>query len=130
MIQGHRSMPILSVKDVKKSASFFTDALGFKLAGYWKNDDSKPRFAVVVLDNITIGLQLGKASGSDGLWAAYFYVEDIEAFAAQAAGSAVKIIRQTTKQPYGCRDLEIEDLDGNILCFGQDMSPGEAGPGL
>lgn len=123
-------MPMLSVKDVEKSAGFFTDALGFSLAGVWKDDADKPRFAIVVMDGITVGLQRSKAKGSDASWAAYFYVADIEAFVAHVAGNGVKIYHKMTDQPYGCRDMEIEDLDGNILCFGQDLSPGEAGPGL
>ena len=130
MIQGYRSMPILSVKDVEKTANFFTDALGFTLAGFWKDEAGKPRFAIVVMDGITVGLRRAKATGSDGQWAAYFYVADIEAFATQAAGNDVKISREIVAQPYGCRDMEIEDLDGNILCFGQDMLPSKNGPGL
>ena len=130
MIQGHRSMPVLSVKDVESSAEFFTKQLGFSLAGFWKDDAGKPRFAIVIMDNITVGLQGGKACSNDGQWAAYFYVADIEAFATHAASKGVKVHREVTDQPYGCRDMEIEDLDGNILCFGQDLLPGENGPGL
>jgi len=130
MIQGYRSMPILSVKDVEKSAGFFTTALGFSLGGFWKDDADLPHFAIVVMDSITVGLRRAKATGGDGQWSAYFYVADIEAFAAQAAGNDVNINREVVAQPYGCRDMEIEDLDGNILCFGQDMLPGKNGPGL
>lgn len=130
MIQGQRSMPVLSVKDVESSAAFFTNQLGFSLAGFWKDDTDKPRFAIVIMDNITVGLQRSMANTSDGHWAAYFYVADIEALAVHVAGRGVKIRREMTDQPYGCRDMEIEDLDGNILCFGQDLSPSTNGPGL
>lgn len=130
MIQGHRSMPVLSVKDVENSAEFFTKQLGFSLAGFWKDDTDKPRFAIVIMDNITVGLQRGKASGSDGQWAAYFYVADIEAFATHAVSKGVRVHREMADQSYGCRDIEIEDLDGNVLCFGQDLLPGKNGPGL
>jgi predicted enzyme related to lactoylglutathione lyase len=129
MIQGQRSMPILSVKNVEKSSAFFSDGLGFSLAGFWKDDEGKASFAIVVMDKITVGLQRGKTRQIE-TWAAYFYVTDIDALAAQAASGGVKIIRDVTEQPYGCRDFEVEDLDGNVLCFGQDMSPGENGPGL
>ncbi len=82
------------------------------------------------MDNITVGLQRGKIGGNDGQWAAYFYVADIETFATHAASKDVRVHREMTDQPYGCRDMEIEDLDGNVLCFGQDLLPGEKGPGL
>lgn len=130
MIQGHRSMPILSVKDVEKSAGFFTDGLGFSFAGSWQDDDGIPSFAIVVLDHITVGLHRANQVKSSDAWAAYFYVEDIEAYAAQVAGSGVELTGEVADRPYGCREMQVTDLDGNVLCFGQDLSPGENGPGL
>ncbi len=130
MIQGQRSMPVLSVKDVEKSANFFTEGLGFFLAGCWKDDDGTASFAIVFMDKITVGLTRGEGSKTGGPWAAYFYVADIDAYAAQIAGNGVKLQRDVMDRFYGCRDLDIEDLDGNLLCFGQDLSPGDDGPGL
>lgn len=131
MIQGQRAMPILSVKDVEKSTDFFTQGLGFHLAGQWADEDESVSFSIVVMDHLTIGLSRDKdAVGSSKNWAAYFYVADIDAFAAQILGNGVLLHRDLINQVYGCRDLEIADLDGHILCFGQDMAPGEKGPGL
>jgi len=130
MIQGQRSMPILSVEDVKNAAEFFTGGLGFSFAGSWQNDDGVPDFAIVVLDHITVGLQRAKQVTKPDTWAAYFYVEDIEAYVAQVAGAGVKLTSEVMDKPYGCREMEVSDLDGNVLCFGQDLSPGENGPGL
>ena len=130
MIQGHRSMPILSVEDVEKSAGFFTGGLGFSFAGSWQDDDGVPEFAIVVLDHITIGLQRVRQAKASDAWAAYFYIEDIETYAAQVAGSGVKLTSEVADKPYGCRELEVTDPDGNVLCFGQDLSPGKNGPGL
>jgi catechol 2,3-dioxygenase-like lactoylglutathione lyase family enzyme len=123
-------MPILSVEDIEKSAEFFTVGLGFVLAGRWKDDEGKSTFAIVVMDNITVGLQCGAPKKECGPWAAYFYVQDIDAFAAHIESNGIRLKRQVTDQLYGCRDLEVEDYDRNVLCFGQDMAPSEAGPGL
>lgn len=131
MIQGQRSMPILSVKDVSKSIGFFVQGLGFTQAGQWKGDDGLANFAIVMLDGITIGLSYDiEAKGSGENWAAYFYVSDIEAFAAHIQSNGVILHREVTEQFYGCRDLEIVDVDQNKLCFGQDLSPDDNGPGL
>lgn len=130
MIQGHRSMPVLAVADVDKSTDFFVNGLGFSHAGTWKDDDGVSNFAIVVLDGITVGLNVGQSKGSGGPWSAYFYVEDIDTYAAQVTGNGVKPIRDVMNRFYGCRDFDLEDLDGNLLCFGQDLSPGENGPGL
>lgn len=123
-------MPILKVKDVEASARFYVDGLGFNLAGTWQSEDGIPNFAIVVLDHITIGLTFSEAINSDVSWSAYLYVEDIEVYSDQISGNGVKISRLLVEQPYGCKDFEIEDPDGNILCFGQDLSPGADGPGL
>jgi predicted enzyme related to lactoylglutathione lyase len=130
MIQGHRSMPILSVKDVEKSAGFFTGGLGFSFAGSWQDDDGVPDFAIVVLDHITVGLQRARQVKASDAWAAYFYVEDIEAYAAQVTGSGVGLTSEVADRPYGTREMQVTDPDGNVLCFGQDLSPGKNGPGL
>ncbi len=130
MKQGHRSMPVLAVTDVDKTAEFFVSGLGFTLAGKWTEDDGVPTFAIVRMDDITVGLQVVKKVTPPGPWATYFYVEDVDAYADQIQSNGVKLEREAMDRFYGCRDLEVKDLDGNLLCFGQDLSPGDAGPGL
>lgn len=131
MAQGQRSMPILPVTDVAATSAFFADGLGFNLAGSWENDDGSINFAIVQMDAITIGLAYNAdAVGTGENWASYFYLSDIAAFADHVVGNGVLLAREIVDQPYGCRDLEILDPDGNRLCFAQDMSPTAAGPGL
>ncbi|GLQ35515.1 hypothetical protein GCM10007939_17980 [Amylibacter marinus] len=130
MSQGHRSMPILSVRDVLKSVEFF-ECLGFSSAGHWNNDDGTVNFSIIVLDDITLGLMRDvDARGTGENWAAYLYVADIDALADHAQANNVVLAREIVDQFYGCRDFEIIDPDGNRLCIGQDQTPGERGPGL
>lgn len=130
MSLGQRSMPILSVKDVLASADFYR-GLGFTKAGHWLNDDGSANFAIVVMDTITLGLMRDTdARGSGENWVSYCYVSDIEALSDLAQSNGIAFARGMVDQPYGCRDFEIIDLDQNRLCFGQDMSPTETGPGL
>jgi len=130
MIQGQRSMPVLIVTNIDKSVDFYENGLGFSTAGKWVKQDGTPDFAIVVLDNITLALQSGEPVKHQAPWCAYLYVTDIEAYGAEITGKGVVLTREITDQFYGCRDLEIKDPDGNILCFGQDLSPGKNGPGL
>lgn len=124
-------MPILSVKDVEKSTEFFTEGLGFIKAGQWDNDDGSVNFSIVVMDTITLGLMRDQnASGTGDNWAAYLYIEDIDAFQDQISNNGIIPTGEIIDQPYGCRELEIMDIDDNRICFGQDLSPTEAGPGL
>ena len=130
MKQGHRSMPVLAVTDVDKTAEFFVSGLGFSLAGKWTEDDGVPTFAIVRMDDITVGMQVVEKAVPTGPWATYLYIEDVDAFADQIQGNGVALEREPMDRFYGCRDLEVKDPDGNLLCFGQDLSPCEAGPGL
>jgi predicted enzyme related to lactoylglutathione lyase len=130
MTQGQRSMPILLSTDVDASVDFYEQGLGFSCAGKWKNDDGDTDFAIIQLDNITLGLQRNDVVPTRKQWVSYLYVADIAAYRDQIQANAVPLQRELQERFYGCHDLEICDPDGNILCFGQDMSPGNAGPGL
>ena len=130
MTQGQRSMPILKSIDVDASIGFYNVGLGFSCAGKWKNDDGVTDFAIIQLDQITLGLQRNDTVMPSTQWAAYLYVADIAAFRDQIQANAVPLNRELEIKFYGCQDLDVRDPDGNILCFGQDMSPGDAGPGL
>lgn len=130
MMQGVRSMPVLAAGDLAASVGFFTNKLGFELAGNWSNDDGTPSFAIVQLGNITVGLAASEREGSGGDWSAYFYVEDIDAFTDQILGRGVKILRGPEDSFYHCREVEIADPHGNRMCFSQDLKPGKDGPGL
>ena len=130
MTQGQRSMPILQSTDVDASIDFYTVGLGFSLAGVWKNDDGGTDFAIVQLDSITLGLQRADDVQASENWAAYLYVADIAAYRDQIQANAVRLSRDLESKFYGCQDLDVRDPDGNILCFGQDISPGTNGPGL
>ena len=130
MSQGLRSMPILPASSVKDTVAFFTDGLGFELAGVWSNDSQPASFAIVQLDQITVGIAKSEKPASSQGWAAYFYVADISAFADHILGNGVPLLRGPEDSFYHCLELEIEDPNGNRLCFAQDLKPGSNGPGL
>lgn len=130
MSQGQRSMPILQSTDVEASIDFYEQGLGFSCAGKWTNDDGGTDFAIVQLNEITLGIQRSENVASSTAWAAYLYVADIGAYRDQIQANAVPLHRELEVKFYGCHDLDVRDPDGNILCFGQDMSPGGNGPGL
>lgn len=130
MNQGHRSMPILPAKDIAEAVAFYSNGLGFSLAGILKNDDGQDNFAIVQLDDITVGLKKSDRNGSGEDWAAYFYLEDLSVFVDQIQGNGVRIARGPEVSFYHCKEVEVVDPQGNQLCFAQDLKPGENGPGL
>ncbi len=130
MSQGQRSMPILPTGSVSDSVVFFTKGLGFELAGIWSEDDGTESFAIVRLDQVTLGLINSARDGSKTDWSAYVYVSDIALFADQIQANGVRVLRGPEDSFYACREIEVEDPHGNRLCFAQDLKPGADGPGL
>jgi len=57
----------------------------------------------------------------DACWDAYIWVKDADALYEEVRSRGVKITREIENAPYGCRDFDVEDNSGHILCFGQDM---------
>ena len=124
-----RAMPILQVADVRRSARFYCDKLGFVSHGTWGEG---PDFCIVQRGRVTLALDRSRdgAVPLNQYWAAYVYVEDADALFAEARAQGVEIVRELEDAPYGLRDFDIRDPDGHIIAFGHDLSPGEAGPGL
>ncbi|MEO1494726.1 MAG: VOC family protein [Pseudomonadota bacterium] len=122
-----RAMPILQVRDVRASAAFY-EKIGFQCHGFWGDP---PGFAIVQRGDVTLGLFLpesGNVSPNDW-WAAYIYVDDVNALHAELAALDLDDISEPRDQEWGCRDFDVVDPDGHRLAFGQDMTPNEHGPG-
>ena len=130
-IAGHRSMPVLGVKDVAASIAFYRDKLGFGLGGAWGPDDGPPGFAIVDFGMITVALHRDpNVVPREHGWIAYFYIDGVDAYHAKLVENGVEIVEAPHETFYGIREISIRDLDGHMLAFGQDLNPSEKGPGL
>ncbi|MEO1224285.1 MAG: glyoxalase superfamily protein [Pseudomonadota bacterium] len=125
-----RSMTILEVSDVKKSAAFYRDKLGFTPGRFWGDP---PAFCIVGRDTVTIALDQSRDEGrkpQNQYWAVYVYVDDIEAVIADLQERGTEIARGPEDTVYDCREIDVADPDGHLLCFAQDLDEQPAGPGL
>ena len=130
MPKMQRSMPVLEVADVVKSAAFYTDMLGLSAGPFWGDP---PCFCIVGRDTVTIALDQSRDAGrapQNQYWAAYVYVDDVDALAEELRAKGVEILRGPEDQEYGCREIDVKDPDGHIIGFGQDLQPSAEGPGL
>jgi len=118
--------PFFLVADVTKAAEFYRDKLGFKIIGYFFEEP--PVFAMVGRDDRVVMLSLMETSRggsnrghkSDAL-DAYFGVDDVDALYAEFQQTGADIIMPPQLRIYGMKELEVRDLDGYVLCFGQDV---------
>jgi len=119
--------PYLIVDDIFESAEFYRDKLGFEFNRIW---GEPPQFVIVHRDGVHIMLKSIGSRGSvrpnysvyeDACWDAYIWVKDADALYEELRSRGVKITREIENEPYGCRDFDVEDNSGYILCFGQDI---------
>ena len=117
--------PFFYVRDVVTSANYYRDTLGFHYNRLW---NEPPSFAMVKRGGIVIMLSQNEVRDvirhnrevdpDGGAWDAYVWVDDVDALYTEYKAKRVTIVREPRNQEYGCRDFEIDDINGYRLCFG------------
>ena len=125
-----RSMSVLEVSDVERSAAFYRDKLGFSPGAFFGDP---PAFCIVGRDTVTIALDQSRdatRTPQNQYWAVYVYVDDVEAVLNEYRERGVAIARGPEHTFYGCREIDVVDPDGHMVCFAQDLRQQPPGPGL
>jgi catechol 2,3-dioxygenase-like lactoylglutathione lyase family enzyme len=124
--------PFFLVADVVRAAEYYRDRLGFTIVGYFF--EQPPVFAMVGRDGQIIMLSLmtgGRGGSNRGFKAeaidAYLWTDDVDALHAELRQRKADIIAPPQRRIYRMKELEVRDLDGYVLCFGQDVGTGGAG---
>lgn len=120
--------PFFLVDDVVATADYYRDKLGFTYNRFWGDP---PAFCMVMRAGIVIMLSQTavrgvmrpnqKAEPGSDAWDAYITIDDADALLAEFRSKGVTIARDICDQPYGCRDFDIEDMNGYRLGFGHDL---------
>jgi predicted enzyme related to lactoylglutathione lyase len=117
IIQNHY---VLAVHDVKKSAAFYVDILGFKVA-------AEPQGWIFVRkDNCMLMLgecpddmhpsQLGCHN-----YFGYLKVDDVDGYFAQVMQAGGDILFPPTDKPWGMREFGVKSADGHRIMIGQEI---------
>lgn len=105
--------PIFSVADLKASERYYKDALGFKLD--WDYGDPPTFGSVSRGDGVLFLCQ--QCQGQPGAWVMLF-VRDIDKLHEELVERGARIRMPPTDMPWGLREMNVSDLDGNVLRFG------------
>ena len=110
------SIPVIRVSDYPRAKAFWTETLGFTVG---EEGGDPARFGIFHSGKATVFVDAWHGADADPSpgWRAYFHLDDVDAFAASLDWFEVEGPRD---RPYGMRELEVIDPDGNRLCFGQD----------
>lgn len=111
----------VSSRTMQPMINYFVDKLGFTV-GTEAGDG--PKFATLDRDGETIMLNCSRGPFSlrpfKG-WAAYFWVNDIEAIFEEFVANNAQLKGGITDKPYGCREVVAIAPDGREIVFGQIM---------
>ena len=113
------STTVFTVKDIAASRDYFRDRLGFKIAFEW----GQPTFYVgLFADKIRLHLiESSHASRPAGHGAMAVEVDDVDGLHADLARRGAKVAKPPKDQPYGMREFDVADLDGNMIFFGMEL---------
>lgn len=111
---------VFVVQDVLRSIEHYRDVLGFRV----KFTYGEPLFyAGVEGGNVLIHLQAASATTRQpGQGAVYVFVDDVDMLYAELSSRGARTLKAPATYDYGMRDFDIQDLDGNQICFGMESS--------
>jgi catechol 2,3-dioxygenase-like lactoylglutathione lyase family enzyme len=121
--------PVLGVRNVREAAEYYRDVLGFSLDprdGVFQPSASEPGgvYAIVKRPGGWIHFQIRRDEVPERTRAplerdVYLYVDGLEALHAELQRRGAVIRQGPHLAPYGIREIEVEDLNGYRLTFGE-----------
>jgi Uncharacterized protein conserved in bacteria len=113
VIECDQQHPSLFVPDVKRSAEFYAEKLGFKTAFLWGEPTT---MAGMNLGHVQMFLEQGTASPAG--CSLYFVVGNADELCEFHRANGVEIVVEPEDREYGLRDYRIRDLNGYEMSFG------------
>ena len=80
----------------------------------WLRPDSEPEL-------MTAGRGGSNRDHKDDALDAYIWVDDVDGLFAELQQRQAEIVSPPQLRIYGMKELEVRDLDGYVLCFGEEI---------
>ena len=120
----HAIAPQFVVPDVRETAEWYRDKLGFDILGYFFEEP--PVFAIVQRGNVMIhfgrsdrGEMVNNRSIREISSDAYILVENIEGLYAEFSRAGVSMPYPPTRRIYARTEIEVTDCNGHIIVFAE-----------
>ena len=109
--------PVLKVTDVKATAEYYRDTLGFEIDLLYGD----PPTHAVMRRGIVIQFALGEEAdvGSSG-WMYVRMSRDMDGFYDELKSRGANIVSERETKPWGKREFDVEDCNGYRIRFGID----------
>jgi lactoylglutathione lyase len=121
-----RAFPIIHTPEVKRSAAFYAERLGFHEifrmppgddAGYIGLELEDSRLGIV--DEAWPAERIGARRGDAPRFELWVYVDDVDATVAQMREADVPVLAEPEDMPWGERMAYVSDPDGNPVALAQ-----------
>lgn len=114
---------IFPVPDIRKTARFYTDRLGFRAVEYVECEEPhiclyRDKTEIILLKANTDRVFTNRELYGYG-YDAYLYTSEMEELEKQLRRNRVKIARPLSMTDYKNREFVIEDIDGRWIAFGR-----------
>jgi len=135
--QGHsRVMPYLHYLDPNAALAFLEQAFGFRTRYANRDETGLVRHAQVGVGETTFMLgparsefRSAAASALPALHASIWcYVDDVDAHHRRARAAGARILREPADQPYGVREYDALDCEGQEWYFVETLDAGRIAP--
>lgn len=107
--------PGLKVHDLNAAKRYYVEVLGFT-AGY-----SNEGYATLERDSVPGHLELDTSGNGAGRGFCYMRIENVDLLYQEFVANGAHVDRPIEDSPYGMRDFNIADPDGNVLGFGAPL---------
>jgi uncharacterized glyoxalase superfamily protein PhnB len=116
-----RSIYVLAVPDLEKSADFFCDVLGFTI-----HEIGDQGWRMFVRDNCRIMAghcpdAIRPSELGDHSYFGYFVVDDVDDYYEMVASKGAEIIKPLRSENWGMREFGVRTIDGHRIMIGQDL---------
>lgn len=118
-----RGIPILRISSAERSCEFYCGKLGFRKNWEHRFEPGLPWFVSISRGSVTLFLTEPPESAAGAL--VYLYVADVDALCREFQSRGVVLEQEPVDQPWGLREMQLRDPDGNRLRFGQDREEKE-----
>jgi uncharacterized glyoxalase superfamily protein PhnB len=128
-----RQAAVLLATDLPRTIAYWNDKIGFATHGTF---GEPVQFAIMERDNAFVMLRQETPGESivpywqhnEGLWNAYFWVDDVKALFDELRGRGATIDYDLYDQPYGVREFAVHDPDRQSIGFGQVLGTATGAP--
>jgi predicted enzyme related to lactoylglutathione lyase len=114
------SATVFVVQDLARSLEQYRDVFGFRV-GFTYGEPAS--YAVLERDEVAIHLlaasQTKRLPGQGGI---YVFTRDVDAVYSELQSRGARIPQEPKTYPYGMRDFDMTDLDGNHMSFGMEST--------